>query len=92
VVLGQPVVSSAVTLYAADDDPGRVRLTLRTPHDAEPVRQALHAAQMVHDRAEATISTIPATNAPGNFRGDLVSKGNRQRSIHITLGESENIL
>src|SRR5271169_5600397 len=50
-MLRQPAVALAVVLYAAHDDPARVRRTLRVPHDAEPVRKAIDAAQVVHDRA-----------------------------------------
>jgi len=49
-MLRQPVVVLAVILYAAHDDPARVRLTPRVPHHAEPVHKAIDAAQMVHDR------------------------------------------
>ena len=49
-MLRQSVVALAVIVYAAHNDPAGVRLTLRVPHDAEPVRKAVDAAQMVHDR------------------------------------------
>jgi hypothetical protein len=43
------VIAAPVVLDAAYDDAARVRLALPVAHDAESVRQAIHAAQVVHD-------------------------------------------
>jgi hypothetical protein len=58
--LRQPPVAAAVSLDPADDDAGLVRLALPVPHDAVAVREAIHAAEVIHDLPDATTGASQA--------------------------------
>ena len=65
--LRQPVLAAPVILDPAHDDAGHVRQALPVPHDAEGVRKAIDAGQMVRGSrtgGQGSRPPIPAGSAP----------------------------